>query len=58
MPVIATIKTDWFRVISDINRQGISLKEIARELDASKSAIIGWRVGASARNPDTAKAKH
>ncbi|MGD8164956.1 hypothetical protein [Pantoea sp. FN0307] len=46
MPVIATIKTDWFRVISDINRQGISLKEIARELDVSKSAVIGWRAGA------------
>ncbi|ARJ44307.1 hypothetical protein B1H58_14715 [Pantoea alhagi] len=35
-----------FRVISDINRQDISLKEIARELDVSKSAIIGWRAGA------------
>ncbi|WP_368913484.1 hypothetical protein [Mixta calida] len=46
MPVVATIKTDWFRVISDINRQGISLKEIARELDVSKSAVIGWRAGA------------
>ena len=47
MPVVATFKTDWFRVISDITRTGILLHEIARELDVSKSAIIGWKQGAA-----------
>ena len=46
MPVVATFKTDWFRVINDITRSGIPLQEIARELDVSKSAIIGWKQGA------------
>ena len=35
MPVVATFKTDWFRVINDITRSGIPLQEIARELDVS-----------------------
>lgn len=47
MPVVATVKTDWFRVINDITRCGIPLQEIARELDISKSAIIGWKQGAA-----------
>ncbi|WP_406706394.1 hypothetical protein [Sodalis sp.] len=47
MPVVATVKTDWFRVINDITRAGIPLQEIARELDVSKSAIIGWKQGAA-----------
>ncbi|MDV0787362.1 hypothetical protein VC623_22400 [Citrobacter amalonaticus] len=47
MPVVATFKTDWFRVINDITRSGIPLQEIARELDVSKSAIIGWKQGAA-----------
>ena len=47
MPVVATVKTDWFRVINDITRCGIPLQEIARELDISKSAIIGWKHGAA-----------
>lgn len=47
MPVVATLKTDWFRIISDITRSGIPLQEIARELDVSKSAVIGWKQGAA-----------
>ncbi|ARJ42896.1 hypothetical protein B1H58_13255 [Pantoea alhagi] len=46
MPVIATFKTDWFRVITDITRCGVPIHEIARELDVSKSAVIGWKQGA------------
>ncbi|CDZ85381.1 hypothetical protein BN1086_03584 [Citrobacter koseri] len=55
MPVIATLKTDWFRVINDITRSGIPLQEIARELDVSKSALIGWKQG-SAPNHHTGEA--
>ncbi|EBD0592307.1 hypothetical protein ACFWQX_004269 [Salmonella enterica] len=47
MPVVTTFKTDWFRVINDITRSGIPLQKIARELDVSKSAIIGWKQGAA-----------
>ncbi|MBT0726806.1 hypothetical protein HGT73_05315 [Rosenbergiella australiborealis] len=47
MPTIATVKIDWFRVITDITRKGIPLQAIAKELDVSKSAIIGWKQGAA-----------
>ncbi|MGF6435675.1 hypothetical protein ABIC80_001304 [Kosakonia sp. 1610] len=45
MPVVVSYRVDWFRVIDDITRRGISLYEIAKWTDISKSALIGWKQG-------------
>ena len=45
MPVVATLRVDWFRIITDITRSGVALYEIARELDVSKSTVVGWKQG-------------
>ena len=50
MPVINIYKADWFRIISDINRKGFSLLDIAEELDVVPSTIIGWKKGSGPRH--------
>lgn len=50
MPVINIHKIDWFRLLSDISRQGYSLQVIADELDVVASTLIGWKKGASPRH--------
>jgi hypothetical protein len=35
--------TDWFRVLMDLKRCGLSLEAIARQVEVSKSAVIGWK---------------
>ncbi|HHD2873822.1 TPA: hypothetical protein ACNZ87_005515, partial [Klebsiella pneumoniae] len=40
---------DWFRIIEDISREGLTLSDIAKELDVSKTAVIGWKQGAEPR---------
>lgn len=37
---------DWFRVIADLNRCGVSTAEVARRLGIGRSTVIGWRAGA------------
>jgi hypothetical protein len=32
MPLVATFKTDWFRVITDLTRKNLTTQEIADEL--------------------------
>lgn len=50
MPVIQSVKVDWFRVLTDLTRAGCSLQQIADELDISKSTLLGWKQGASPRH--------
>ena len=42
-------KVDWFAIISDLKKQGISGREIARRLGISSSTVITWKQGASPR---------
>jgi len=45
MPVINIHKTDWFRILCDLNRKGHSLQTIAEELHVVPSTLIGWKRG-------------
>lgn len=52
MPLVATFRIEWFRVISDITRAGIPMMQIAKELGVSKSAVFGWKQGAEPKHGD------
>lgn len=52
MPLVATFRVDWFRVITDITRTGVTLYEIASEVGVSKSAVCGWKSGAEPKHGD------
>lgn len=41
MTVVSRI--DWFRVLMDLKRAGLSLEAIAAKVGVSKSAVIGWK---------------
>lgn len=38
-------KTDWFRIIADLKKAGISGRELARQLQVSGTTIILWKKG-------------
>jgi len=40
-------KIDWFVIISDLKRAGISGREIARRLNVSVSTVVMWKQGSS-----------
>ncbi|MEQ4532112.1 MAG: hypothetical protein ABN478_12550 [Mixta sp.] len=46
MPIVTVRKTELFHVITGITRHEIPLYKIARELDVSKSALIGSKADA------------
>ncbi|MBJ8838580.1 MULTISPECIES: hypothetical protein [Citrobacter freundii complex] len=50
MPLVATFRTDWFRVITDLTRKNLTTQEIANELGVSKSAVLGWKSGSEPRH--------
>lgn len=50
MPVINIHKIDWFRILCDLNRNGLSLQVIAEELDVVPSTLIGWKKGSEPRH--------
>lgn len=42
-------KIDWFMIISDLKKAGVSGREIARRLNVSVSTVVMWKNGASPR---------
>lgn len=36
-------RIDWFRVLMDLKRAGLSLETIATRIGVSKSGVIGWK---------------
>ena len=40
-------KINWFVIISDLKRAGISGREIARRLNVSVSTVVMWKQGSS-----------
>ncbi|EIU1542423.1 helix-turn-helix transcriptional regulator [Salmonella enterica] len=46
MPVVITYRRDWFRIIEDISRSGITLRDMADDLGVAKSTLAGWKQGA------------
>jgi len=41
--ILADKPVDWFRVLLDLKREGMSLTAIAWQVDVSKSTVIGWK---------------
>lgn len=37
-------RIDWFRVIVDIERQGVTTYKIASNLDFAQSTLMGWKL--------------
>lgn len=52
MPLVATFRVDWFRLITDITRTGMCTQDIARELGVAKSTVLGWKQGSEPRHGD------
>lgn len=50
MPLVLSYRYEWFRILDDLARHGLTLSDIAYELDVSKSSIIGWKQGAEPRH--------
>lgn len=44
--------TDWFAVITEINRLGITHRDIADQIGIPKTTIIDWKQGAEPRHAD------
>ncbi|WP_223621185.1 hypothetical protein [Lysobacter sp. ESA13C] len=36
-------RTDWFRVLTDLNRSGLGNRAVARRLKVPKTRILGWK---------------
>jgi hypothetical protein len=45
-------RIDWFRVITDLERKGYSRTVLAMAIDAKKSTVQGWKMGATPRYDD------
>ncbi|MDF7671150.1 hypothetical protein PT276_08100 [Orbaceae bacterium ESL0721] len=40
-------KVDWFQIISDLKKRGISGREVSRRLGMSVAAVDSWKRGSS-----------
>lgn len=40
-------KINWFDILNDLNRSGISGREVARRLNVSASTVILWKNGST-----------
>lgn len=45
-------KIDWFMVISQINRVGISNADLAELIKVPRPTLVGWKMGAEPRFSD------
>jgi orotate phosphoribosyltransferase-like protein len=40
--ITRSIRIDWPRIVANLQTKGMSLQQIADELDVSKSLVAGW----------------
>lgn len=52
LPLVASFRVDWFRVMTDITRTKLSIEKIAKELDVAKATAWGWKEGVEPRHYD------
>lgn len=50
MPVVHSVKVDWFKVLNGLNRAGYTMQKIADEIDVAKSTLLGWKQGSELRH--------
>ncbi len=46
------ITTDWFAVIAEINRHGVSVYAISAEIQVPRTTILGWKQGTEPKHTD------
>jgi hypothetical protein len=44
--------TDWFAVITEITRHGISVSAISAEIQVPRTTILGWKQGTEPKHAD------
>jgi hypothetical protein len=47
-----TSVTDWFSLITEINRHGLTCAIIAVELNIPRTTIVGWKQGSQPKHED------
>lgn len=52
LPAHPRVCVDWFRVIADLGRHGMSYRAMADAIGVSKSTVMGWVSGAEPRFSD------
>lgn len=52
MPLIASYRLDWFRLINEIARTGVSMQALAEELCVSRPTLLNWKQGTEPRHGD------
>lgn len=50
MPVVHSVKVDWFKVLNGLSRAGYTVQKIADEIDVAKSTLLGWKQGSEPRH--------
>jgi len=49
---VNTQRRDWFRIIRDLSKEGISAAEIGRKCNRDKCTVIGWANGGEPKESD------
>lgn len=44
--------TDWFTVISDLRKRGMTAQAVADSIESAKSTVLGWKTGAQPKHSD------
>ncbi len=52
LPLATDRKTDWFRIIIDLERNGYSHASIAASVGVGKTTVHGWKMGSEPRHDD------
>lgn len=49
---MADVRVDWFRLITNLQRHGYTLSDIAAALGMARTTVHGWKSGAFPRYDD------
>lgn len=47
-----TTRVDWFGVLTDLNRRGLTTVTIAQLVTAPRATVLGWKQGAEPNHAD------
>lgn len=51
-PYGLAIRIDWFRVLADLNYQGLRSQQIADRIQVARTTVVGWKQGAEPKHAD------
>ncbi|CNK10076.1 TPA: hypothetical protein PXJ75_002881 [Yersinia enterocolitica] len=46
------MQIDWFQVITDVERSGMTQQQIAKGIRVAKATLFGWKQGSNPRYDD------